>query len=159
MSTKAKGIAIFDLDRTITIKRTFTPFLVHVAKKRPAAFLWAPVIAVMMVYYKLGGMSRTRLKEHMLSMTLGGRHKETVGFCSNVFAEDLVAGGGVFGEGAAAQENDVIWMGTKSEDIHGAAALHAMLSTAGHLLTARGWRFLRGRDAIRGGKGVVVKAA
>jgi len=93
MSTKAKGIAIFDLDRTITIKRTFTPFLVHVAKKRPAAFLWAPVIAVMMVYYKLGGMSRTRLKEHMLSMTLGGRHKETVGFCSNVFAEDLVAGG------------------------------------------------------------------
>ncbi|MCK5575683.1 MAG: HAD-IB family hydrolase [Sphingomonadales bacterium] len=93
MSTSDKGIAIFDLDRTITIKRTFTPYLVHVAMKRPLAFLWAPVIAMMMIYYKLGGMSRTRLKEHMLSMTVGGRHKDTVAYCSDMFAMGLMNGG------------------------------------------------------------------
>ncbi len=80
--------AIFDLDRTVTRRPTFTAFLFFAARRRPAKLLLAPALAVAGLGYKLGLITRKRLKEIMLSAVLAGRPRARV----MELAEAFVAG-------------------------------------------------------------------
>lgn len=66
-------ISIYDLDKTITRRATFAPFLMHVAKQRPWRFLMFPLLALTTLGYALGLVDRGRLKELNLALVLGRR--------------------------------------------------------------------------------------
>ena len=71
-------IVVFDLDRTITRVATYTPFLLFVARRRPLRLLLAGPLLIAALAYKLGLISRKRLKEHMLCAVLCGAGRDQV---------------------------------------------------------------------------------
>ena len=79
--------AIFDLDRTITGRATYTPFLGSVARRRPGAFRHLFAIAAAALCYKLGLTSRKRLKEVMLGAVLAGASRPEVAEFAAGFVE------------------------------------------------------------------------
>jgi HAD superfamily hydrolase (TIGR01490 family) len=57
-------LAIYDLDRTVTRRPTYTPFLLHCALRRaPWRLLLLPLVLLSMVAYGLRLIDRARLKE------------------------------------------------------------------------------------------------
>jgi HAD superfamily hydrolase (TIGR01490 family) len=67
-----KRLAIYDMDRTITARPTFTPFLVHAALTlNPARLLLTPVVVVAMLLYVAKAIDRATLKEWMQTLLLG----------------------------------------------------------------------------------------
>jgi HAD superfamily hydrolase (TIGR01490 family) len=57
-------LAIYDLDRTVTRRPTYTPFLLHCALHRaPWRLLLAPLVLLSMLAYALRLIDRARLKE------------------------------------------------------------------------------------------------
>ena len=85
--------AVFDLDRTITRAGTYTPFLFFVARRHPARLLWVGPLIVAALAYKLGLISRKRLKEYMLSAILRGEIRDRVAGYADAFAADLTSRG------------------------------------------------------------------
>ncbi len=68
------GLAIYDMDRTVTRTGTYTPFLLHVALARaPWRLVFAPLVPFVMLAYALRLITRARLKEINLRLLLGGR--------------------------------------------------------------------------------------
>ncbi len=66
-------LAIYDLDRTVTRVATYTPFLIHCARRRaPWRLLFLPVTAASMLVYAAKGINRGRLKEINHWLLLGG---------------------------------------------------------------------------------------
>jgi len=68
------GIAIFDLDRTLTKRGCFTPFIFYVAKKRPSRFLFLPHIFFAVIANALGFYERDDVKLLMWRKVVGGLH-------------------------------------------------------------------------------------
>jgi HAD superfamily hydrolase (TIGR01490 family) len=67
-------LAIYDMDRTVTRRPTYTPFLLHCALKRaPWRLLFLPLVLISMVAYGLRLIDRGRLKEINHRLLLGGR--------------------------------------------------------------------------------------
>jgi HAD superfamily hydrolase (TIGR01490 family) len=67
------GLAIYDLDRTVTRRATYTPFLLHCAVKRaPWRLLLLPLVALSMLAYAARLIDRARLKEINHRLLLGG---------------------------------------------------------------------------------------
>jgi HAD superfamily hydrolase (TIGR01490 family) len=65
-------LAIYDMDKTITRKATFAPFISHVIRRySPLSVVLVPVMAVLTLCYALGLLSRTRLKEWNLALLVG----------------------------------------------------------------------------------------
>lgn len=60
------GTAIFDMDRTLTRKGTWSRFMFSVNRKRPAFYLRLPLLLAHAIAYKLGFFSRLSVKEHGL---------------------------------------------------------------------------------------------
>jgi HAD superfamily phosphoserine phosphatase-like hydrolase len=72
MSQQKQRIAIYDLDRTITQKPTYSHFLLRSAWRiAPLRLIGAPAMPVLMLAYRFGLMSRDRLKERLWSLLLG----------------------------------------------------------------------------------------
>ncbi len=68
------GIAIYDMDRTITRTATYTPFLLHAALARaPWRLVLLPAVLLTMLAYLLKLVTRGRLKEINQRLLLGGR--------------------------------------------------------------------------------------
>jgi hypothetical protein len=66
------GVTIVDLDRTITRRGTYSPFLIHAALRRaPWRLLLVPVVIAFMVGYRLGWIERKALKQRMHALLLG----------------------------------------------------------------------------------------
>lgn len=66
-------IALYDMDRTITVKGTYTPFLLHVARAMaPWRLVLAPFVIIAMLAYVLKLISRSRLKEINQTLMIGG---------------------------------------------------------------------------------------
>lgn len=80
--------AVFDLDRTITRSGTYTPFLFSVARRHPLRLLWAGPLVIAALAYKLGLISRKRLKEYMLSAVLRGEFRDRIAGYAAGFAAD-----------------------------------------------------------------------
>ena len=65
-------LAIYDMDRTITVSGTYTGFLIHVAARMaPWRLALLPLVAVMMLAYVLKVISRQRLKEINQGLMIG----------------------------------------------------------------------------------------
>ncbi|AUW60106.1 HAD-IB family hydrolase [Sphingobium sp. SCG-1] len=65
-------LAIYDLDRTITKRGTFTPFLIFAARRRaPWRLAGLPLWIVAMACHKLGLVARKPLKQFGLRLLLG----------------------------------------------------------------------------------------
>jgi HAD superfamily hydrolase (TIGR01490 family) len=69
-----KDLAIYDMDRTITKGATYTPFLLHCAKRgAPWRLLFLPLVLLSMVAYLVGLIDRAKLKEINHHLLLGAR--------------------------------------------------------------------------------------
>lgn len=67
-------LAIYDMDRTVTKRPTYTPFLLHCAVRRtPWRLLLLPLVLLSMIAYLLGLIDRGRLKEINHNLLLGAR--------------------------------------------------------------------------------------
>jgi HAD superfamily hydrolase (TIGR01490 family) len=67
-------LAIYDLDRTITRRATYTPFLVHCALRRQQwRLLLVPLVMLSMLAYVIKLIDRGRLKEINHALLLGRR--------------------------------------------------------------------------------------
>ncbi|WP_294073755.1 HAD-IB family hydrolase [Sphingomonas sp.] len=67
-------LAIYDMDRTVTRRPTYTPFLLHCAVRRQRwRLLLLPLVAGSMIAYGLKLIDRARLKEFNHRLLIGGR--------------------------------------------------------------------------------------
>lgn len=89
------AVSIFDLDRTITRRGTYTAFLLHAAGcKRRARLLLAPLAVPLFLQHVVGGSTRTRLKERLQRLFLGSRmSRAEVDALAEDFARRLGTGG------------------------------------------------------------------
>lgn len=78
------AIALFDLDRTLTVSGTYTPFLLHCKGMRPVAFAKALASAAR---YKLGRMTRAALKARMLEVSIAGASRQQVAAWAESFVD------------------------------------------------------------------------
>ena len=86
-------LAIYDMDRTVTRRATYTPFLIHCALRRaPWRLLLLPLVAGSMLAYVLKLFDRGRLKEINHRLLLGHkRHPHELKPLVESFAERMVA--------------------------------------------------------------------
>ena len=67
-------LAIYDMDRTVTRRPTYTPFLLHCATRRaPWRLLFLPLVLLSMLAYATRLIDRGRLKEINHHLLLGGK--------------------------------------------------------------------------------------
>jgi len=66
------GMAIFDLDKTLTVRSSYTPFILFVARRRPLRFLHAPRLLFLGLMLLLGLRHRDDVKAEMWRAVLGG---------------------------------------------------------------------------------------
>ena len=67
-------LAVYDMDRTVTRRPTYTPFLLHCATRRaPWRLLFLPLVAISMLAYAAKLIDRGKLKEINHHLLLG-RH-------------------------------------------------------------------------------------
>jgi HAD superfamily hydrolase (TIGR01490 family) len=86
-------LAIYDMDRTLTRRATYTPFLLHCALRRaPWRLLLLPVVLLSMLAYLLKLIDRGRLKEINHRLLLGHRrHPQELKPLVDSFAEATIA--------------------------------------------------------------------
>jgi HAD superfamily hydrolase (TIGR01490 family) len=86
-------LAIYDMDRTVTKRATYTPFLLHCAMKRaPWRLLLLPFVILSMLAYILRLIDRAKLKEINHHLLLGGRiHPRDLKPLVESFADKQVA--------------------------------------------------------------------
>jgi HAD superfamily hydrolase (TIGR01490 family) len=67
-------LAIYDMDRTVTRRPTYTPFLLHCAMRRaPWRLFFLPIVLLSMLAYVTRLIDRAKLKEINHRLLLGGR--------------------------------------------------------------------------------------
>lgn len=86
-------LAIYDMDRTVTKRPTYTPFLLHCALRRaPWRMLFLPIVLLSMLAYGTRLIDRARLKEVNHHLLIGGRiHPATLKPLVESFADGQVA--------------------------------------------------------------------
>ena len=86
-------LAIYDMDRTVTRRATYTPFLIHCAVRRaPWRLLFLPLVALSMLAYVAKLIDRGRLKEINHHLLLGSqRHPSEIRPLVDSFAEQVIA--------------------------------------------------------------------
>ena len=68
-------LAVYDMDRTLTRRATYTPFLLHCARRRqPWRLLFVPLVILSMLAYVSRLIDRARLKEINHRLLLGHAH-------------------------------------------------------------------------------------
>lgn len=87
------NLAIYDMDRTVTKRPTYTPFLLHCAVRRaPWRLLLLPFVLVSMLVYVARLIDRGRLKEINHHLLLGAQiHPSDLKPLVESFADDQVA--------------------------------------------------------------------
>ena len=92
-------LAIYDMDRTVTRRATYTPFLLHCAINRaPWRLIFLPLVAGSMLAYVLKVIDRGRLKEINHRLLLGhDRHPSELaplidGFAAKTLASNIRPG-------------------------------------------------------------------
>ncbi|HET9354935.1 MAG TPA: HAD-IB family hydrolase [Sphingomicrobium sp.] len=85
-------LAVYDLDRTITRRPTYTLFLTHCAMRRqPWRLLFVPFVLLAMLAYAMGLFDRGRLKEICQALLVGRRvHAAELKPLADSFAEATV---------------------------------------------------------------------
>ncbi|HEU4809935.1 MAG TPA: haloacid dehalogenase-like hydrolase, partial [Sphingomicrobium sp.] len=86
-------LAVYDLDRTITRRPTYTLFLIHCAVRRQQwRLVFVPVVVIAMLAYALGLFDRGRLKEICQHLLIGHKvHATELRPLAESFADATVA--------------------------------------------------------------------
>jgi HAD superfamily hydrolase (TIGR01490 family) len=86
-------LAVYDMDRTVTRRPTYTPFLLHYAIRRaPWRLLLLPLVALSLLAYALRLIDRARLKEINHHLLIGHRvHMSALRPLVESFADKQVA--------------------------------------------------------------------
>jgi HAD superfamily hydrolase (TIGR01490 family) len=86
-------LAVYDLDRTITRRPTYTLFLIHCAMRRQQwRLIFVPVVVLAMLAYAMGLFDRGRLKEICQSLLIGHKvHAKALRLLAESFADATVA--------------------------------------------------------------------
>ena len=86
-------LAVYDMDRTVTRHATYTPFLLHCARRRaPWRLLFLPLVALSMLAYVTRLIDRAKLKEINHHLLLGQRiHPRDLTPLVDSFADHQVA--------------------------------------------------------------------
>ncbi|HEX8839177.1 MAG TPA: HAD-IB family hydrolase, partial [Sphingomicrobium sp.] len=86
-------LAVYDMDRTVTRRATYTPFLLHCAVRRaPWRLLFLPFVALSMLAYVARLIDRAKLKEINHHLLLGRRiHPRELDPLVESFADKQVA--------------------------------------------------------------------
>jgi HAD superfamily hydrolase (TIGR01490 family) len=86
-------LAVYDLDRTITRRPTYTLFLIHCALRRQQwRLVFVPVVVVAMLAYAMGLFDRGRLKEICQALLIGHKvHARDLRPLAESFADATVA--------------------------------------------------------------------
>lgn len=72
MASIKHKLAIYDMDRTVTVRGTYTPFLLFMARRMaPWRLLLAPLVLFVMGAYAAKLISRKRLKEINMALLMG----------------------------------------------------------------------------------------
>jgi HAD superfamily hydrolase (TIGR01490 family) len=87
-------LAVYDLDRTITRRPTYTQFLIHCALRRQQwRLLFAPIVIIAMLAYAAGLFDRSRLKEICQWLLIGDKvHASDLRPLAESFADATVSG-------------------------------------------------------------------
>ncbi len=88
-------ISVFDVDRTLTRRPTYSLFLLGAAwRTAPWRLAWVPVIALAAIPYALKLLQRRRMKEMMHALLLGRRvPREQAERLARAFSDRLAAAG------------------------------------------------------------------
>ena len=87
-----QALAIYDMDRTVTRRATYTPFLLHCAVRRaPWRLLLLPLVALSMIAYVTRLIDRARLKEINHALLLGRAHPKDLAPLVDDFAARQVS--------------------------------------------------------------------
>jgi len=86
-------LAVYDMDRTVTRRATYTPFLLHCALRRaPWRLLFLPLVAGSMLAYLARLIDRARLKEISHHLLLGRAiHPRDLKLLVDSFADKQIA--------------------------------------------------------------------
>jgi HAD superfamily hydrolase (TIGR01490 family) len=86
-------LAVYDMDRTVTRRATYTPFLLHCALRRaPWRLIFVPLVILSMLAYVARLIDRATLKEINHRLLLGGRiHPRELQPLVESFADKQVA--------------------------------------------------------------------
>jgi HAD superfamily hydrolase (TIGR01490 family) len=86
-------LAVYDMDRTVTRRATYTPFLLHCAVRRaPWRLLFLPLVVLSMLTYVLRLIDRAKLKEINHRLLLGAKiHPRELKPLVESFADKQVA--------------------------------------------------------------------
>lgn len=72
MTQKMNKLAVYDMDRTVTVRGTYTPFLLFMAVRiAPWRLLLTPFVIFAMLAYAVKLVSRKRLKEINMALLMG----------------------------------------------------------------------------------------
>ena len=86
-------LAVYDMDRTVTRRATYTPFLLHCAMRRaPWRLIFLPIVLLSMLAYVLRVIDRAKLKEINHRLLLGRAiHPRDLAPLVESFAERQIA--------------------------------------------------------------------
>jgi phosphatidylglycerophosphatase C len=85
--TTPAGVAVFDLDGTITRRDTFLPYIAGWLRRHPARALHLWRVPAALLRFALGGRDRGRLKSDLLRIVLGPANRTEV----QAWSEEFVA--------------------------------------------------------------------
>lgn len=90
---ECRSLAIYDMDKTVTRKATFTPFLLHAARRlNPLRLALLPAVGLTTLGYALKLVSRARLKELNYALLIGRVAPERLEPVIKSFADAQIAG-------------------------------------------------------------------
>lgn len=91
--TISSPLSVFDLDRTLTISGTWSPFLLFAARRRaPWRLVFAPFVVGLMVAYKARVLTRKQLKQAMQRLMLGSAaDRKTMADLASAYAEHCLS--------------------------------------------------------------------
>ncbi|MDG6078272.1 HAD-IB family hydrolase [Erythrobacter litoralis] len=88
-----RKLAIYDLDKTLVRRATFTPFLVFAARNRaPVRLLLLPLWLLAMAGYKIGFCSRSALKTFGMRLMIGSVSADELEYLGQSFVKRLETG-------------------------------------------------------------------
>jgi phosphatidylglycerophosphatase C len=87
------GIAVFDLDGTISRRDTFLPFLLGWLRRNPSRWKTAPQLAAAVGQHYAGKIDNSGLKTTFLAAILAGETDETLRSWTTAFLHQLIGAG------------------------------------------------------------------
>jgi phosphatidylglycerophosphatase C len=129
------GTAIFDLDKTLTVRGCFTPFALFAAKKHPSSFISLPSILLAASASYFGFYQRDEVKLLIWRKVFGGLSREKIEALGTEFGE-------IWAKNELRQETRVVLKR------HKAAGDRLVLATAAMDIVAEPFGQLLGFDEI-----------